>query len=82
MRYLRIIADQARRLESHLLNLRTVAEGGLELQLEELDLREMLADQVAGFEGQLTEHELDSSFRASRSCSAPTGAASARSSAT
>jgi PAS domain S-box-containing protein len=61
LRYLRIIAEQARRLESlvgDLLDLRTVEEGGLELQLEEVDLGEMLAEQVAAFEGQLTEHEL------------------------
>jgi PAS domain S-box-containing protein len=61
VRYLRIIADQARRLEllvGDLLNLRTIEEGGLELQLEELDLRDVLAEQAAAFESQLAQHEL------------------------
>ncbi len=61
VRYLRIIADQARRLEQlvgDLLDLRTVEEGGLDLRLEQLDLRDLLAEQAAAFEGQLTQHEL------------------------
>jgi PAS domain S-box-containing protein len=61
VRYLRIIADQARRLESlvgDLLNLRALEEAGLELQLEELDLRELLGEQAAAFESQLGRHEL------------------------
>ena len=56
MRFLGIIADQARRLESlvgDLLNLRTLEEAGLELQLEEVDLREVLGEQAAAFESQL-----------------------------
>jgi len=61
VRYLGIIAEQARRLEllvGDLLNLRELEEAGLELQLEELDLREVLAEQAAAFESQLTRHEL------------------------
>ena len=60
-RYLRIVAEQARRLEllvSDLLSLRALEEAGLELQLEELDLRDVLAEQTAAFESQLTQHEL------------------------
>ncbi len=60
VRYLRIIADQARRLEElvgDLLSLRTLEEGGLELELEELDLREVIGEQAAAFESQLREHE-------------------------
>lgn len=61
VRYLGIVADQARRLEllvGDLLNLRALEEAGLELQLEELDLREVLGEQAAAFESQLTLHEL------------------------
>jgi PAS domain S-box-containing protein len=61
VRYLRIIADQAHRLESlvgDLLNLRALEEAGLELQLEELDLRELFGEQAATFESQLGHHEL------------------------
>jgi len=61
VRYLGIIADQARRLESlvgDLLNLRALEEAGLELQLEDLDLRDVLTEQAAAFESQLTQHEL------------------------
>ncbi len=61
VRYLRIIADQARRLESlvgDLLNLRALEEAGLELQVEEVDLRELLGEQAAAFESQLGRHEL------------------------
>jgi PAS domain S-box-containing protein len=60
-RYLRIIAEQAHRLEmlvGDLLSLRTLEEAGLELQLDELDLRELLEEQAAAFESQLTQHEL------------------------
>ncbi len=60
-RYLRIVSEQARRLEQlvgDLLSLRTLEEAGLELQLHELDLRELLGEQAAAFESQLTGHEL------------------------
>ena len=60
-RYLRIIAAQAHRLEElvgDLLNLRTLEEAGLELQLEEVDLRDVLGEQAAAFESQLAQHEL------------------------
>jgi PAS domain S-box-containing protein len=60
-RYLGIIAEQAHRLEQlvgDLLNLRTLEEAGLELQLEELDLRDVVGEQAAAFESQLTRHEL------------------------
>ena len=59
MRYLGIIADQARRLEllvGDLLNLRALEEAGLELQVEEVDLREVLREQAATFESQLARH--------------------------
>jgi PAS domain S-box-containing protein len=60
-RYLEIVAEQARRLGllvDDLLNLRTLDETGFKLQLEELDLRDLLGEQVAAFEGQLAGHEL------------------------
>jgi len=60
-RYLRIITEQAHRLEllvGDLLSLRSLEEAGLELQLDELDLREVLEEQAAAFESQLTQHEL------------------------
>jgi PAS domain S-box-containing protein len=60
-RYLRIITEQAHRLEmlvGDLLSLRSLEEAGLELQLDELDLRELLEEQAAAFESQLTQHEL------------------------
>jgi PAS domain S-box-containing protein len=60
-RYLAIVAEQARRLGllvDDLLNLRTLDETGFKLQLEELDLRDLLGEQAAAFEGQLSGHEL------------------------
>jgi PAS domain S-box-containing protein len=60
-RYLRIITEQAHRLEllvGDLLSLRSLEEAGLELQIDELDLREVLEEQAAAFESQLTDHEL------------------------
>jgi PAS domain S-box-containing protein len=60
-RYLGIIADQARRLGmlvNDLLNLRTLDEAGFRLDLEEVDLRELLGEQAAAFEGQLAGREL------------------------
>jgi len=60
-RYLDIVAEQARRLGllvDDLLNLRTLDETGFKLQLEELDLRDLLGEQAAAFEGQLAGHEL------------------------
>jgi PAS domain S-box-containing protein len=61
VRYLGIISEQARRLEElvgDLLDLRTLEEGGLNLQLQELDLGELLGEQAAAFEAQLRQHEL------------------------
>ena len=60
-RYLEIIAEQARRLGllvDDLLSLRTLDETGFKLQLEEFDLRDLLGEQAAAFEGQLDAHEL------------------------
>jgi signal transduction histidine kinase len=60
-RYLEIIAEQARRLGllvDDLLSLRTLDETGFKLQLEEFDLRDLLGEQAAAFEGQLDGHEL------------------------
>jgi PAS domain S-box-containing protein len=60
-RYLDIVAEQARRLGllvDDLLNLRTLDETGFKLQLEVLDLRDLLGEQAAAFEGQLGDREL------------------------
>jgi PAS domain S-box-containing protein len=60
-RYLDIVAEQARRLGllvDDLLSLRTLDETGFRLHLEELDLRDLLGEQAAAFEGQLAGHEL------------------------
>jgi PAS domain S-box-containing protein len=62
VRYLRIIADQARRLEllvDDLLDLRTLEEAGLKLQLEEFDLRDVLGEQAVAFETRLGRHDLN-----------------------
>ena len=78
VRYLRIIADQARRLESlvgDLLNLRALEEAGLELQLEEVDLRELLGEQAAAFESQLGGTSSAWTCRTSRCSSVPTAVA-------
>jgi len=45
-------------LVNDLLNLRTLDEAGFRLDLEEVDLRELLGEQAAAFEGQLAGREL------------------------
>jgi PAS domain S-box-containing protein len=60
-RYLAIIADQARRLGllvDDLLTLRTLDDTGFKLDVEELDLRDLLGEQAAAFEGLLAAREL------------------------
>jgi PAS domain S-box-containing protein len=61
LRYLGIIAEQARRLGmlvDDLLNLRTLDEPGFKLDLEDVDLGDLLNEQAAAFEGQLGRREL------------------------
>jgi signal transduction histidine kinase len=61
-KYLSIISDEARRLESlvsELVDVRRIEEGRLELEVETFDLRALVEEQVRSFSGRSERHTIE-----------------------